>query len=143
MQTAAPAALSPPRSISLRRARDEYSNLEIDHCTGPRRRRARTEAIADLVEQAPQPVAIGVFPGGESLFANNYWVHTLRGGRVEGEVDDSEVAVFSFPTSAASFEVKQEIRRRVREREKSKKLAKLNKLNKLKRFTKPAAAAAE
>jgi hypothetical protein len=38
------------------------------------------EEAADLVEQAPQPVAIGIFPRQVVRFASDpHWVHALRG----------------------------------------------------------------
>jgi hypothetical protein len=99
------------------------------------------EEIANLVEQAPQPVAIGVFPRPVLRLASDpHWVHVLRGDCIADADDSQQVVVLTFPTSAASFEVKQILRLRAREREKHKKLAKLNKLEK---FTKRAAAAAE
>jgi hypothetical protein len=99
------------------------------------------EEIANLVERMPQSVVLGLFPRPALRLASDpHWVHALRGDCIADADDSQQVVVLTFPTSAASFEVKQILRLRAREREKHKKLAKLNKLEK---FTKRAAAAAE
>jgi hypothetical protein len=80
------------------------------------------EEVANLVEQAPQPVAIGIFPRQVVRFASDpHWVHALRGGLIENADDPLNVAVFAFPTSAASFAVKQICQCREREREEQRK----------------------
>jgi hypothetical protein len=99
------------------------------------------EAIADLVDQASQPTVLGVFPIGNTADGLR-WVHTLRGGPVAAADDSQQVAVLAFPTSAASFAVKQVCRCREREREQQRKrLKKLERLKKLKRAARTAAAA--
>jgi hypothetical protein len=64
------------------------------------------EEAALLVQKTPQPIVLGVFPGGEQ--ATGMWVHVLRGGDcVEDANDPQQVAVLKFATSVASFAVKQ------------------------------------
>jgi DNA-binding MurR/RpiR family transcriptional regulator len=81
------------------------------------------EEVANLIEQAPWPVVVAIFAGGEGVFADDArWVHVLRGGDCVAAADDhQQVAVLSFETSAASFVVTQICRRREEEHRKQEK----------------------
>jgi hypothetical protein len=70
------------------------------------------EAVAQLIEGWRGAVVIGIFP--VPHFASSRWVHVLR-GRVEN--DQQHVEVLKFAASMASFQTRQALRRRERERD--------------------------
>jgi hypothetical protein len=72
-----------------------------------------TEEVTNLVDESAAATVIGIFPVGLH-FASERWVHLLRGDGVEDADDPQHVAVFKFVSSAASFRVKQILRRRRR-----------------------------